>query len=117
VRSGKRPTLATAAPIALVGSNWTFRGNLPCRECDGTGWVLYRSETVEGEFGEAYRLCPNCCAPRFCAGSSDGHLCSRPATVRCGQGYYCEEHIVVVINDGKDGTDTDVSGIAEEAGR
>jgi hypothetical protein len=92
-------------------------GNHLCRECDGTGWVLYRSETVEGEFEEAYHLCPNCCAPRFCTGSSDGYHCSRPATVRCGQGYYCKEHIFVVIHDGKDGTDVDFSGIAEEAGR
>ena len=29
------------------------------------------------------------------------YLCSRPATVRCGPGYYCKEHIVV-IHDGRD---------------
>jgi hypothetical protein len=84
-----------------------------CRECDGTGWVLYRSETVEGEFEEAYRLCPNCCAPRLCTGSSEGHLCSRPATVRRGPGYYCKEHIV----DIHDGRDVDVSGTGEDTGR
>jgi len=29
-------------------------------------------------------------------GSSSGQLCPRPATVRYGLGYYCEEHIVVI---------------------
>ena len=43
-RRGKRPTLATAAQIALVGSNWNFQGDRPCPECEGTGWVPYRSE-------------------------------------------------------------------------
>jgi hypothetical protein len=60
--------------------------------------VLYRSETKEGEFEEAYRLCPKGHAPRYCMGSSGGHLCFRPATRRCGPGYYCEEHIVVIQN-------------------
>ena len=100
-RRGKRLTLATAALIALVGSNWTFQGDHPCRECDGTGWVLYRSETTSGELEEAYRLCPKGHAPRSCMGSSGGHLCPRPATVRCGRGYYCEEHLAV-INEGRD---------------
>src|SRR5215211_6954045 len=65
-RRGKRPTFATAALIALVGSNWNFQGDLPCRECDGTGWVSYRSETVDGDFEEAYRLCSKGHAPRYC---------------------------------------------------
>jgi hypothetical protein len=72
-----------------------------CRECDGTGWVLFRSETEDGEFEEAYRLCPEGHAPRYCMGSSSGQLCYRPATVRCGTGYYCREHIVV-IHEGRD---------------
>jgi hypothetical protein len=76
-------------------------GDHLCRECDGTGWVLYCSETKDGEFEDAYRLCPKGHAPRYCMGSSSGHLCSRPATVRCGLGYYCEQHIVV-IHDGRD---------------
>jgi hypothetical protein len=63
-----------------------------CREGNGTGWVLYRTETKVGEFEEAYRHCPKGHAPRYCMGSSSGHLCLRPATVRCGPGYYCEEH-------------------------
>ena len=67
-------------------------GDHHCRECDGTGWVLYRSETKDGEFEEAYRLCPKGHAPRYCMESSNGHLCPRLATVRCGLGYYCEEH-------------------------
>ena len=76
-------------------------GDHHCCECDSTGWVLYRSETKDGEFEEAYRLCPKGHAPRYCMGSSSTHLCSRPATRRCGSGYYCEEHIVV-IHDGRD---------------
>lgn len=31
-------------------------GDHLCRECDGTGWVLYRSEAKDGTFEEAYRL-------------------------------------------------------------
>src|ERR671913_318821 len=95
-RRGKRPTLATAAQIALVGSNWNSQGDRPCPECDGTGWVLYRSESVEGGFEEAYRLCPNGHGPRYCMGSSEERLCPRPATVRCGSGCYCKEHIAVI---------------------
>ena len=76
-------------------------GDHHCPECDGTGWVLYRSETKDGEFEEAYRLCPKGHAPRYCMGSSSTHLCPRPATVRLGPGYYCKEHIVV-IHEGRD---------------
>ncbi len=64
-----------------------------CRECDGTGWVPYRSETIDGELEEAYRLCPNCHAPRYCTGFMGGHPCPSPGTVRHGLGYYCKEHI------------------------
>ena len=64
-----------------------------CGDCDGTGWVLYRSDRRDGEFEEAYRLCPKGHAPRYCMGSRSTHLCPRPATVRCGPGYFCEEHI------------------------
>ena len=72
-------------------------GDHLCRNCDGTGWVLYRSETKDGEFEEAYRLCPIGHAPRYCMGSSSGHLCPCPATMRCGLGYYCKEHLVVIL--------------------
>ena len=72
-----------------------------CCDCDGTGWVLYRSETEDGEFEEAYRLCPKGHAPRYCMGSSSTHLCPRPATVRSGSGYYCKEHIAA-IHEGRD---------------
>ena len=72
-----------------------------CRECDGTGWMLYRSETVDGEFEEAYCLCPKGHAPRYCMEISSGHLCYRPATVRCRLGYYCKEHLVA-IHKGRD---------------
>jgi hypothetical protein len=71
-----------------------------CRRCDGTGWVLYSSETVDGEFEDAYRLCPDCYAPRRCMGSETNRSCPRPGTVRCGLGYYCTEHIEVIRNGG-----------------
>ena len=76
-------------------------GDPLCCECDGTGWVLYRSETDDGGFEEAYRLCPKGHAPRYCMGSSSGHLCPRPATVRSGSGYYCKEHSVAIY-EGRD---------------
>ena len=75
-----------------MGGNRNSQGDLPCRECDGTGWVRYRSETLGGGFEEAYRLCPEGHAPRYCMGSRNGGLCPRPASVRRGEGYYCEEH-------------------------
>ena len=68
--------------------------DLLCRECDGTGWIPYRSETVDGELEEAYRLCPNCYAPRYCMGKTD-QPCPRPGTLRYGLGYYCKEHIEI----------------------
>ncbi len=71
-----------------------------CRECDGTGWIPYRSETVDGEFEEAYSLCPDCHAPRYCMGSGTDRSCPRPGTVRCGLGYYCKEHVEVIRNSG-----------------
>ena len=70
-----------------------------CRECDGTGWILYRSETVDGELEEAYRLCPGCYAPRHCMGFKTDHPCSRPGTVRYEVRYYCKEHIKVFRAD------------------
>src|SRR5687768_4767599 len=78
------------------GTGASLDGDHLCRECDGTGWVLYRSETEDGGFEEAYCLCPKGHAPRYCMGSSGGHLCPRPATRRLGQGYYCKEHIAAI---------------------
>ena len=75
-----------------MGGNRNSQGDHPCRQCDGTGWVLYRSESVDGGLEEAYRLCPEGHAPRYCMGSKDERLCPRPATVRRGRAYYCEEH-------------------------
>ena len=75
-----------------MGGNRNFQGDHSCRQCDDTGWVPYRSETVEGAFEEAHRLCPEGHAPRYCMGPSDGRLCPRPGVVRRGKGYYCEEH-------------------------
>jgi hypothetical protein len=73
---------------------------LPCSECDGTGWILYRAETVDGELEEAYRLCPKYCAPRYCMSKSNGLTCPRPSTVRYGlRRYFCKEHIEVVCAD------------------
>ena len=63
-----------------------------CRECDGTGWMPYRSENADGELEEAYRLCPDCYVPRRCMGFEIGHPCLRPGTVRDGLRYYCKEH-------------------------
>jgi hypothetical protein len=31
--------------------------NPSCASCDGTRWVRYFSETVDGNFEEAFRLC------------------------------------------------------------
>jgi hypothetical protein len=71
-----------------------------CDECDGTGWILYRSETVDGELEEAYCLCSNRCAPRYCmVRSNDRHLCSRPGTVYYALRYFCKEHIEVIRAD------------------
>jgi hypothetical protein len=67
-----------------------------CRKCNGAGWIPYRSETVHDELEEAYRLCPNCYAPRRCMGSKTDHSCPRPGIVRYGLGYNCKEHIEVL---------------------
>jgi len=68
-----------------------------CCGCDGTGWIPYRSETVDGELEEAYRLCPGCYAPRRCMGFKiGGYPCPRPGTVRYGLGYCCKEHLEVI---------------------
>jgi hypothetical protein len=63
-----------------------------CHECDGTGWIPYRAETLDGELEEAYRLCPNCCAPPRCMPSTTDHPCSRPDVVRYGLDHYCKKH-------------------------
>src|SRR5215212_11197100 len=76
-------------------------GNHPlCRECGGTGWIPYRSETVDGELEEAYRLCPKCTAPHRCMGSKASHPCTRPGVLRYRLGYYCKEHIVLIHHCG-----------------
>jgi hypothetical protein len=96
-------TLASSGLSRSCSKGWaaSLDGDHLCRECDGTGWVPYRSETEDGGFEEASRLCSKGHAPRYCMGSGGGRLCPRPATVRCGPGYYCEEHIVVT-HDGRD---------------
>ena len=46
-----------------------------CLRCRGRRWVRYFSETTDGDFEEAFRLCP----------------CNhRPEAAR-GAGYHCEE--------------------------
>jgi hypothetical protein len=70
-----------------------------CRECDGTGWIPYRSETLDGEFEEAYHLCPGCYTPRCCMSSKSDHPCPRPDIVCHGLGYYCKEHAEVIYAD------------------
>jgi hypothetical protein len=68
-----------------MGGATSLEGDNLCRECDGTGWVLYRSETKDGEFEEAYRLCPKGHGPRYCMGSSRGQLCPAPRPGAAGQ--------------------------------
>jgi hypothetical protein len=94
VSRGKRPTPVAAALVAPVGGNRNCEGDCPCKECDGTGWVIYRTETIDGGLEEAYRLCPQGHAPRYCMRSGNDRLCPRPATVRRAKVYLCEEHAV-----------------------
>jgi hypothetical protein len=76
-----------------------------CRECDGTGWVPYLSETLYGELEEAYRLCPGCYAPRRCMGSKINEACARLSSVRYELSYYCNEHIEIIhTGEGRDHT-------------
>ena len=70
-----------------------------CRECYGTGWIPYYSETVDGELEEAYRLCPNRCAARCCTRLKSDRP-SRSGTVYYGSHYYCEEHFELIYADG-----------------
>ena len=57
-----------------------------CDECNGTGWILYRSETVDSELEEAYHLFPNCCISRYCMGISKGYLSPAPVLRVMGLG-------------------------------
>ena len=68
----------------------------PCSECDGTGWILYRAETVDGELEEAYRLCTDYCSPRYCMSRSNVRSCVRPGTERDGLKYFCKQHVEVI---------------------
>jgi hypothetical protein len=86
-----RVVLADSGGDAASMNSYTTN---PYQECDGTGWVLYLSEAAEGGLEEAYRLCPECCAPRCCMGSGKDRFCPRPATVCRGEVYLCEEHAV-----------------------
>ena len=71
----------------------------PCRECDGTGWIPYHSENLDGELEEAYRLCPNRCAPRRCMGFETEPSCPRPDTMRYRLDCYCKEHAETIRTD------------------
>ena len=68
-----------------------------CHECAGTGWVSYYSETLEGEFEEAYCLCPNRCTPRRCMAFKAESPCPHPRIVRYGLGYYCKEYAELIV--------------------
>ena len=70
-----------------------------CRECDGTGWIPYRSETLDGELEEAYRLCPNRCAPRRCMGFKTEPPCPRPDIMHCSLDCYCKEYAEIIRTD------------------
>ena len=63
-----------------------------CHECDGTGWIPYTSETLDGQFEEVYGLCPNCYALCHPKGSNTRRPCPHPDAMRCGPGYYSVEH-------------------------
>jgi hypothetical protein len=67
-----------------------------CGVCDGTGWIPYRSEALDGKLEEAYRLCPNCQVRRYCVGSTTDRPCPRPGTVRDGYTCSCDEHTEVI---------------------
>ena len=97
-RTAPKALLERVAPSIRLeevskGRAASLEGNHLCPECDGTGWVLYRSETVDGGFEEAYRLCTKGHTPRYCMGYSNDRLCTRPAMVRCGRGYCCKDHV------------------------
>lgn len=64
-----------------------------CIECGGSGWVLYRQETIHGEQEEAYKLCKECLAPGCEAGGDTEHACSRPGAARYDLSYYCEQRV------------------------
>jgi hypothetical protein len=46
-----------------------------CLRCGGSRWIRYFSETADGDFEEAYRLCP----------------CNHRPKAERGADYYCEE--------------------------
>jgi hypothetical protein len=46
-----------------------------CSRCGGRRWVRYFSETTDGDFEEAFRLCP----------------CNHSPEAARGTDYYCEE--------------------------
>jgi hypothetical protein len=78
-------------------------GNRLRQECDGTGWVLSRSETVDGGFGETYRPCTRGHAPRYCMGYCNDRLCARPPVPRwCAAGEATTARITSRIHDGRD---------------
>ena len=68
-----------------------------CHKCDGTGWIPYYSETVDGELEVAYRLCPNRCAPSPCMSFKTEP--PRPDAVRYRLNYYCKAHVEVIRTD------------------
>lgn len=95
------PRFSSLTALAVLGR---MAADMPaadhlCCECYGTGWILYRSETVDDQLEEAYCLCPNCCAPRYCMARSNERSCPRPGTVRYGLRYFCKEHVEVICCD------------------
>jgi hypothetical protein len=49
-----------------------------CLRCGGRRWVRYLSETTDGDFEEAFRLCPCNHRPRAARGAEYYH-CEEPA--------------------------------------
>lgn len=107
--AGKRPAISpsTAGSAALASpllqrwrSSREWAADMPvrisCEECDGTGWVRYRSETLDGDLEEAYSLCPRGCIPRYCMARFNERPCRRPGTARYGLGYFRKQLVEVI---------------------
>ena len=81
----------------------SLEGNHLCQECDGTGWVLYRSETINGGFEEAHRPSTRGHAPRYCMGYCNDRLCTCPPVPRwCAAREATAARITSRIHDGRD---------------
>ena len=77
-----------------------MEGNHLCQECDGTGWVLYRSETINGGFGK-----PTASAPRATRRATAWDAVTidfAPAPRWCAAGEATTARIMSRIHNGRD---------------